>query len=78
MFLQAGFNPRTLARRIAYAMVRRLDRRWTRPAELFQLECGDFAWYGGSGRVSWGEQLRIVSFFRVPLHQVPKVSRLRT
>jgi len=75
-FLLAGYNPRTLARRILFARVRRHGRWWTRTSELIQLECGDFAWYGNRG-LSWGEQLQFIPFFTLQQPTVPKTCKVK-
>ena len=75
MFLQAGFNPACRARRIVFAMVRRHDRSWVRPAELIQFVAGDFAWYGRGG-ISWGEQLQVHGFIWPTLPHRRESSRL--
>lgn len=70
MFTQAEFNPRQ--RLVCRALISRYSHLgrggfYRRPSRLVRFACGDWAWDGGRGRVSWPEQVCIESFFRIPL-----------
>ncbi len=70
MFTQAGYNWRR--RSICKAIVSRHDRPWRRPATLVRFydnvrrRYTDYAWDGGSDRLSWGEQVAICNLIHVP------------
>ncbi len=62
MFTQAEFNPRR--RLVCYALVSRYSNYgrggfYRRPSRLVRFVCGDLAWDGGAGRISWPDKILI-------------------
>jgi len=70
MFTQADFNPRR--RIVCFALVSRYSNFgrggfYRRPSRLVRFKCGEFAWDGGRGRISWPEKIYVCNLLSVSL-----------
>lgn len=76
MFTQAGFNPNH--RVVCRGAIWRPGWRWPRAARLVRfVPSNEYGWYGGAGRVSWPEQVRLHSFIHCRSAGLLESSRLR-
>lgn len=66
MFLQAGFNPRMRRTGIVALVTANGWKGGHRRSNLAVHASGDLLWYGGEGRLSWGDNLHFRSFIHLP------------